>query len=274
MLFSSSKRALSSISVATCLPASAASISACDDRRVARRAVERLLDRQHVGIVGGLAHELHDRIERLVGMVQQQIAFADHREHIGRAAQAPRNRRRERRIVQRRLVDADQRPQRRRRRACRRSRSKSKSVSASASSSIARKSGGHAGSRHSSRTGSPKRRLRNSDSIARSRSSASSSCRSRSASRVTRNAYERDDRHAGEERLQVVRDQIFEQHEPALARPARLDRHEARQTRRDLHARDVVDVGPSAPARASRPRARARGSRCTGTDGRHRSPAA
>ena len=86
-----------------------------DDRRVARRAVERLLDREDVGIFGGLVHELHDRIERLVRMVQQQIAFADHREDVGLPDQTFRDRRGERRIVQLRLVDADQRPEGRRR---------------------------------------------------------------------------------------------------------------------------------------------------------------
>ena len=50
--FSSSKRAFSSTIAATCLPLSAARTSACDDRRVAAGAVERLLDREHVGIVG------------------------------------------------------------------------------------------------------------------------------------------------------------------------------------------------------------------------------
>ena len=59
-----------------------------DDRRVAARgAVQRLLDREHVRIDGRLTHELHDRIERLVRVVQEHVAFADHREDIGRADQ-------------------------------------------------------------------------------------------------------------------------------------------------------------------------------------------
>ena len=54
-----------------------------DDGRVAGSPVQRLLDRQDVRIFGGLAHELHDRIERVVGMVEQDVAFADRREEIG-----------------------------------------------------------------------------------------------------------------------------------------------------------------------------------------------
>ncbi len=56
MLFSSSKRALSSTRAATCLPFSAARARARDDGRVAAGAVEGLLDREHVRVVGrGLA---------------------------------------------------------------------------------------------------------------------------------------------------------------------------------------------------------------------------
>ena len=102
MLFSSSKRALSSITTATCFSFSAAVEQRAHDRRVlARGAVERRLDREHLRIFGGLLHELHDRIERFVRMVQQDVAFANLREDIGHADQALRNRRRERRVVQR-----------------------------------------------------------------------------------------------------------------------------------------------------------------------------
>ena len=38
-------------------------------------------------ILGGLLHELNDRIERLVRMVQQNVAFANLREDVGDADQ-------------------------------------------------------------------------------------------------------------------------------------------------------------------------------------------
>ena len=47
------------------------------DRRIAAGAVERLLDGQHPGIVGRLGDELDHRIERLVGMVEQDVALGD-----------------------------------------------------------------------------------------------------------------------------------------------------------------------------------------------------
>ena len=51
MLACSSKRALSSTSATTCLPASAARTSERDERALgARGAVERLLDREHVRV--------------------------------------------------------------------------------------------------------------------------------------------------------------------------------------------------------------------------------
>ncbi len=49
-----------------------------DDRGVAGRAVERLLDRQHVRVGRGLLDEpLHARGERVVGMVHQHVALAE-----------------------------------------------------------------------------------------------------------------------------------------------------------------------------------------------------
>ena len=49
-----------------------------DDGAVARRAVERLLDGEHVGVGGGLLEEgLHARRERLVGVVQQHVLPGD-----------------------------------------------------------------------------------------------------------------------------------------------------------------------------------------------------
>ena len=55
------------------------------DRRVAARPVERLLDRQDVGVVGGLRDEPLDRRgEALVRVVDEDVAGADRGEHIGR----------------------------------------------------------------------------------------------------------------------------------------------------------------------------------------------
>ena len=54
-----------------------------DDRGVARRAVERLLDRQHVRVGGGLLDEaLHRGGERVVGVVQQHVVAACGLEHV------------------------------------------------------------------------------------------------------------------------------------------------------------------------------------------------
>ena len=40
-------------------------------------AVERLLDRHHIGIGGGLAQELHHHVEAFEGMMDDQVLFAD-----------------------------------------------------------------------------------------------------------------------------------------------------------------------------------------------------
>ena len=48
------------------------------DRRLPRHPVQRHLDRQHVGIVRGLLQQVHDGVERLVGVVQHAVARADH----------------------------------------------------------------------------------------------------------------------------------------------------------------------------------------------------
>ena len=77
MLAASSKRAFSSTSAVTDLPASAASISALHDGAVWRGAIERLLDRHHVGIGGGLAQELHHHVEALEGMMDDDVLGAD-----------------------------------------------------------------------------------------------------------------------------------------------------------------------------------------------------
>ena len=71
-----------------------------DDRRVARRPVERLLDREDVGIVGGLRDEpLHRRGKRLVRVVDEDVAGTDRGEHVRRLVLVGRDeaRRRDRR---------------------------------------------------------------------------------------------------------------------------------------------------------------------------------
>ena len=56
-----------------------------DDGRVARRSVQRLLDGQDVGVVGRLGDEPLGRgRERLVRMVDEDVAGADRGEHVGR----------------------------------------------------------------------------------------------------------------------------------------------------------------------------------------------
>ena len=62
-------------------------------RRVARGAVDRVLDREHVGVVDGLLEEALDRRrERVVGVLDEDVALADGGEQVGRrvalAAQA------------------------------------------------------------------------------------------------------------------------------------------------------------------------------------------
>ena len=54
-----------------------------DDRASAAGAVERLLDRQHLGVLGGPLDEVHHRAERLEGMVDQDVLGADQVEHVG-----------------------------------------------------------------------------------------------------------------------------------------------------------------------------------------------
>ena len=57
-----------------------------DDRRVTGGAVQRLLDGEHVRVGGGLLDEaLHAGRERVVRVVQQDVAPRDRREHVGRA---------------------------------------------------------------------------------------------------------------------------------------------------------------------------------------------
>ena len=82
MFASSSKRAISSTTTVTSLPRRAASISASISTEFDAGAVDGLLDRDDVGIVGGAADELDDRVERLVRVVQQDVVLADRREDV------------------------------------------------------------------------------------------------------------------------------------------------------------------------------------------------
>ena len=85
MFASSSKRALISTRTTTCLPRSAARMSDWTIGESPRRPVQRLLDRQDVRIVGGLGDEpLDRRRERLVRVVDEDVAGADRGEHVGR----------------------------------------------------------------------------------------------------------------------------------------------------------------------------------------------
>ena len=76
-----------------------------DDGRVAAGAVERLLDREHVGIVGGARDELDDAVERLVRVVEEHVLLAQHGEDVVGLAQRRHGVRHERLVAQRaRLV--------------------------------------------------------------------------------------------------------------------------------------------------------------------------
>ena len=57
--------------------------------RLAADAVDRLLDREHIGVVHRLAQELHHRLERFERMVQQHVAFAQPLEHRLQMRQPP-----------------------------------------------------------------------------------------------------------------------------------------------------------------------------------------
>ena len=52
------------------------------DRRIVRGAVQRLLDRDHVGIARGLLQELHDHVERFIGVVDNQVFLTDRRKDV------------------------------------------------------------------------------------------------------------------------------------------------------------------------------------------------
>ena len=238
---------------ATCLPFSAARMSEPDDRAVAAGAVERLLDAEHRRVLGRLRDEGLDRGgERVVGVVHQDVALAQHGEELGRIVrgrgQAGRRHRRPGLAVEVGTVEGVDAPQ------PAQVEGRADAVDAVARRPRARWPAGRP-ARRSCRprprgaSALPKRRRRSSISIATSRSSASSSSRARSALRVTRKAWCSPDRHAGEERVEVGRDDLLEGHE-ALA-VGHDD--EARQHRRDL------DPGDAALRRSTGPAPRPRG---------------
>ncbi len=82
MLLSSSKRAFSSTTTATCLPFSTASSSASTigELRPSRYSV--ILMASTSGSLRGLAQEFDHGLERLVGMMQQLILLADQIEDV------------------------------------------------------------------------------------------------------------------------------------------------------------------------------------------------
>jgi hypothetical protein len=66
----------------TCLPFSAARASAFTIGESPAGAVERLLDREHLRIVGGARDELDHGIEGVVRVVQEHVALAHHGEDV------------------------------------------------------------------------------------------------------------------------------------------------------------------------------------------------
>ena len=53
-----------------------------NDRGVFPDPVKRLLDREHVGIIGRRVQKIHDHSERVVGVVQEHVPLADDRKDI------------------------------------------------------------------------------------------------------------------------------------------------------------------------------------------------
>lgn len=86
MLFCSSKASLD-LDQCQHLLAGLGGLDECvDDGGVAAGAVEGLLDRQHMGVGGGLFHQaLHAGGEGVIGMVQQHVVTADRLEQVGLA---------------------------------------------------------------------------------------------------------------------------------------------------------------------------------------------
>ena len=76
-----------------------------DQRRVLADPVQRLPDRQYVGVRAGLAQQFEHGRERFEWVVQQQVALADGVEHAGVSREGARHGRHERRIFQVRTID-------------------------------------------------------------------------------------------------------------------------------------------------------------------------
>src|SRR5271165_1437241 len=64
-----------------------------DDRRIATRSIQRLLDRENVGVLRGLLDEIENRLKALVRMMQKHWPAPDIREDIVMVGQARRKRR-------------------------------------------------------------------------------------------------------------------------------------------------------------------------------------
>ncbi len=77
-----------------------------DDRRIPARSVERLLDREDLGIVGCAGDEVDDGVERLVRVLQQHVLLADDGEDVVGLAQGRHGVRLERFVVKRPVLDA------------------------------------------------------------------------------------------------------------------------------------------------------------------------
>jgi hypothetical protein len=60
-----------------------------DHRRVAADAIQRLLDGQHLRVTRGRPQELDDGLERVVGVVHEDVPGADGVEHVSRLGQLP-----------------------------------------------------------------------------------------------------------------------------------------------------------------------------------------
>jgi hypothetical protein len=54
-----------------------------DNGRVAARAIERDLDREHLRVLRGALDEFDDWIEALVRMMQEHVLFAHHFKNVG-----------------------------------------------------------------------------------------------------------------------------------------------------------------------------------------------
>ena len=83
-----------------------------DDRRVTAGPIQGLLDRQHVGVRRSLADEPDDGIERLVGVVEQDVLFLDGGEEVLGLSKIDRGERPQRRLAQ--ILEGrvvDQRPE-------------------------------------------------------------------------------------------------------------------------------------------------------------------